>query len=43
MVGFHLKPLVSGAHFEGMLITLCGYCVIAFSLVIIHGFVTLLK
>ncbi len=43
MVGCRLKPLVSGAHFEGMLVTLCGYCVIALSLVAVHAAVARLR
>ncbi|TRY61038.1 hypothetical protein TCAL_01440 [Tigriopus californicus] len=36
LMGFKLKKFTSGAHFEGMLITLCGYCVIGLSLVGLH-------
>ncbi len=43
VVGCRLKPLVSGAHFEGMLVTLCGYCVIALSLVAVHAAVARLR
>ena len=35
-MGFKLKTYINGAHFEGMLTTLCGYCVIGLSLVILH-------
>jgi len=43
IVGFTLKSLISGAHFEGMLTTLCGYCVIGLSLVILHSITTFFK
>ncbi len=42
-MGFRLKSYISGAHFEGMLITLCGYCIIGISLVLIHGVTALLR
>ncbi len=43
IVGFTLKSLISGAHFEGMLTTLCGYCVIGLSLVVLHSLTTFFK
>jgi hypothetical protein len=36
IMGFKLKSYINGAHFEGMLTTLCGYCIIGLSLVILH-------
>ena len=32
-----------GAHFEGMLTTLCGYCVVGLILVAIHSVTALFK
>jgi len=36
IMGFKLNSYIKGAHFEGMLTTLCGYCVIGLILVILH-------
>ena len=38
-----MKSYISGAHFEGMLTTLCGYCIIGICLVILHSFTKLLR
>lgn len=38
-----LKSYVTGAHFEGMLTTLCGYCVIGLCLVVIHAVTAVLR
>lgn len=43
ILGFKLKSYISGAHFEGMLTTLCGYCVIGLSLVAAHALTALLR
>ena len=43
IVGFKLKSLISGAHFEGMLTTLCGYCIIGICLVVLHSLMKLLR
>ena len=43
IAGFKLKSYISGAHFEGMLTTLCGYCIIGICLVILHSFTKLLR
>merc|ERR1712223_1150197 len=34
--GFKVNSYIKGAHFEGMLTTLCGYCVIGLILVVLH-------
>jgi len=41
--GLKERNALSGAHFEGMVTTLVGYCLIAVSLVIVHAFVSLLR
>ena len=43
LVGFKLNKYISGAHFEGMLTTLCGYCIIGLNLVILHTITSFLK
>ena len=42
-MGFKMKHLITGAHFEGMLTTMCGYCVISISLVFLHTAAALLR
>ena len=42
-MGFKLKRFIAGAHFEGMLTTLCGYCIIGLSLVLLHATTALLR
>ena len=41
--GLKLKEQIVGAHFEGMLTTLCGYCVVGLILVAIHSVTALFK
>ena len=36
IMGFKVNNYIKGAHFEGMLTTLCGYCVIGLILVVLH-------
>ena len=36
IMGFKINSYIKGAHFEGMLTTLCGYCVIGLILVVLH-------
>ena len=43
IMGLKLKTYVMGAHFEGMLMTLGGYCVIGISLVTLHSLTKLLR
>jgi E3 ubiquitin-protein ligase MARCH6 len=43
IAGLKLKTHVAGAHFEGMLTTLCGYCVIGITLVLIHAMTAVLR
>ncbi len=43
IAGMKLKSQLSGAHFEGMLTTLCGYGVIGLSLVAVHSLTALLR
>jgi len=43
IMGFKLKSYINGAHFEGMLTTLCGYCVIGICLVALHSVTKLLR
>jgi E3 ubiquitin-protein ligase MARCH6 len=43
IMGFKLKSYINGAHFEGMLTTLCGYCVIGICLVTLHSVTKLLR
>ena len=43
IMGFKLKKYINGAHFEGMLTTLCGYCFIGLSLVVLHFATDLLR
>ena len=42
-MGFKLNKHVNGAHFEGLLTTLCGYCVIGFNLVVMHKMTSFFK
>merc|ERR1712223_1792697 len=43
IAGFKLKSYINGAHFEGMLTTLCGYGIIGICLVMLHSFTKLLR
>jgi E3 ubiquitin-protein ligase MARCH6 len=43
IMGFKLKSYINGAHFEGMLTTLCGYCIIGICLVVLHSMTKLLR
>ena len=36
IMGFKINSYIKGAHFEGMLTTLCGYCIIGLILVVLH-------
>ena len=42
-MGFKVNNWIDGAHFEGMLTTLCGYCVIGATLVILHKVTSVLR
>ena len=42
IVGFSLKEYAVASHFEGLVTTLCGYCVIGACLVILHAWTSLL-
>lgn len=42
-MGFKLKRFIEGAHFEGMLTTLCGYCLIGLGFVFLHATMALLR
>lgn len=37
VVGFSLREYAAASHFEGLVTTLCGYCVIGLCLVLLHG------
>ena len=37
LAGFKMKHVTKGIHFEGLTITMVGYCMIGFSLVILHA------
>ena len=43
IAGLKLREQIAGAHFEGMLTTLCGYCVVGLILVAIHSVTALFK
>ena len=43
IMGFKLNAWIEGAHFEGMLTTLCGYAVIGATLVVLHKITSLLR
>ena len=43
IAGLKLKEQIVGAHFEGMLTTLCGYCVVGLILVAIHSVTALFR
>ena len=43
IMGLKLNTYIMGAHFEGMLMTLGGYCVIGISLVTLHSLTKLLR
>eukprot|EP00096_Caligus_rogercresseyi_P009390 TRINITY_DN3181_c0_g1_i1.p1 TRINITY_DN3181_c0_g1~~TRINITY_DN3181_c0_g1_i1.p1 ORF type:complete len:884 (+),score=278.07 TRINITY_DN3181_c0_g1_i1:61-2712(+) len=43
ILGFELKSLIGGSHFEGMLTTLYGYCISGVCLVLIHSITSVLK
>lgn len=43
VVGLGLKEHAAASHFEGLVTTLCGYCVIGLCLVILHSLATLLN
>mgnify|MGYP006989425823 FL=1 len=40
---FGLREKTIGTHFEGLIATLCGYCVIGFCLVIFHSIASFLN
>ncbi|XP_066997682.2 E3 ubiquitin-protein ligase MARCHF6 [Anabrus simplex] len=42
VVGFSLREHAAASHFEGLVTTLCGYCVIGLCLVILHAFASVL-
>ncbi|KAJ9583528.1 hypothetical protein L9F63_022146, partial [Diploptera punctata] len=42
IVGFSLREHAAASHFEGLVTTLCGYCVIGLCLVLLHGLASLL-
>lgn len=42
VVGFSLREHAAASHFEGLVTTLCGYCVIGLCLVLLHGLASLL-
>lgn len=37
VLGFNLRKHAAASHFEGLVTTLCGYCVIGLCLVLLHG------
>lgn len=43
LAGLRLKRSIGGAHFEGMLTTLVGYCVIGIFLVAFHAVTALVS
>jgi E3 ubiquitin-protein ligase MARCH6 len=42
VVGFSLREHAAASHFEGLVTTLCGYCVIGLCLVLLHGLASVL-
>lgn len=42
VVGFSLREHAAASHFEGLVTTLCGYCIIGLCLVLLHGLASLL-
>lgn len=42
IVGLNIKEYATASHFEGLVTTLCGYCIIGVCLVILHNIATLL-
>lgn len=42
IVGLNAKEYATASHFEGLVTTLCGYCIIGVALVILHNIATLL-
>ena len=42
IAGLGLREKTVGTHFEGLITTLCGYCVIGLCLVVLHTFASLL-
>jgi E3 ubiquitin-protein ligase MARCH6 len=43
LAGLQLQDNVKVQHFEGLLVTLCGYCVVGVALVILHAAASLLR
>ena len=43
IAGLKLREQIAGAHFEGMLTTLCGYCVVGLILVAVHSVTALFR
>lgn len=43
IVGLSLKEQATASHFEGLVTTLCGYCIIGICLVVLHNIATLLN
>ncbi|GFG38068.1 hypothetical protein Cfor_10645 [Coptotermes formosanus] len=42
VVGFSLREHAAASHFEGLVTTLCGYCIIGLCLVLLHGLASIL-
>jgi len=42
VVGFSLREHAAASHFEGLVTTLCGYCIIGLCLVLLHGLASFL-
>ncbi|CAG7827854.1 unnamed protein product [Allacma fusca] len=42
LAGLNLQEVTQVAHFESVLTTLCGYCVVGLCLVFLHGFASIL-
>lgn len=42
VVGFGLREHAAASHFEGLVTTLCGYCIIGLCLVLLHGLASFL-
>lgn len=43
LAGLQLQEMTKVQHFEGLLVTLCGYCVVGICLVLLHGVASVMK
>lgn len=43
LAGLQLQDLTKVQHFEGLLVTLCGYCVVGICLVLLHAIASVMR